>query len=155
LISAFGGGVDGRRSLTHCSLIRHYLYHCGTWKSSYRLVMGLLQEIDVEPLFDPRVLVQAPGVDATETTDEAIWDVVLVRLSALQEYGWHAGIESLMWASDTVNGSLVDFDWARLRVELAEQRQHWTQMIIDHARSHHEYFPPPTEYETDWEDHSE
>ena len=53
LISAFTGGVDGRRSLTHCSLIRHYLYQCGTWKSSYRLIMGLLQEIDLEPRFDP------------------------------------------------------------------------------------------------------
>src|SRR5208282_4055783 len=32
-----------------------------------------------------------------------LWDVIFVRMSAIQEYGWHAGLERLIWASDAVN----------------------------------------------------
>ena len=143
LISAFTGGVDGRRSLAHCSLVRHYLNQCGSWKSSYRLVMGLLREIDIEPRFDPRMLVSSSTDTESAAQEEAIWDVVFVRLSALQEFGWHAGIEALMWASDTVNGELVEFDWPGLQKELAKQRDLWIETIINFAKVHHEYFPQP------------
>ena len=107
LISAFSGGVDGRRSLTHSSLVRRYMKHCDNWTSSYRLVLGLLEEIDILPQFDHRSLVPPNGTSNGEVAEQAIWDVVLTRLSALQEYGWHAGIESLMWATDAVNGNLA------------------------------------------------
>ena len=45
-IQSFSGGLDGRRSLTHAAIIRRYMNHCNTWVSSYRLTLGLIQEVD-------------------------------------------------------------------------------------------------------------
>jgi len=143
LISAFSGGVDGRRSLTHSSLVRHYMDRCGTWKSSYRLVLGLVEEIDTQPQFDSRELITENGTAAPVAAEEALWDVVFVRLGALQEYGWHAGLESLMWASDQINGSLAEMNWPHLQSELASKRQDWIDLIITSAKSHNEFFPVP------------
>jgi hypothetical protein len=142
LISAFSGGVDGRRSLTHSSLVRHYMNRCATWKSSYRLVLGLLEEIDIEPQFDSRSLVPPEGASNGEVAAQAIWDVVFARLSALQEYGWHAGIEALMWATVSLNGSLADLNWPGLRNELAARRVSWIDQLIAGAKEHHQFFPP-------------
>ena len=143
LISAFSGGVDGRRSLAHSSLVRHYMYQCGTWKSSYRLVLGLLEEIDTQPQFDPRALVESEVGSAIEAEEEATWDVVFARLAALQEYGWHAGLEPLMWASDALDGSLAELSWPGLQAGLANHRESWIELIISSAKEHQEFFPPP------------
>jgi hypothetical protein len=143
LISAFGGGVDGRRSLAHSSLVRRFMAGCDNWTSSYRLVLGLLQEIDVQPQFDDRILVASDQESAGEAAGEALWDVVFARLSALQEYGWHAGLEPLMWASDAVNGSLAELSWSHLKQELASQKNVWAESIIHHAKDHDAFFPPP------------
>jgi hypothetical protein len=78
--------------------------------------------------------------------EEALWDVVFVRLGALQEYGWHAGLEPLMWASDRINGSLAEMDWPRLQSELASKRPYWIDLIITSAKSHNEFFPVPQAY---------
>jgi hypothetical protein len=142
LISAFSSGVDGRRSLTHSSLVRHYMDRCGTWKSSYRLVLGLLEEIDVRPGFEPRMLIQLTAGAAGEPIEEAMWDVVLARLAALQEYGWHAGLEPLIWVTDTLNGSLAELNWSGLQAELADRRASWIELIIASAKEHHVFFPP-------------
>ncbi|MCI0377737.1 MAG: hypothetical protein L0215_09035 [Gemmataceae bacterium] len=142
LISAFAGGVDGRHSLTHGSLIRHYMDRCGTWTSSYRLVLGLLKEIDVEPQFAAEALVQSQnGAPSDASLLDAVWDVVYVRLSAIQEYGWHAGLEPLMWASDTVNGGLSKMNWSRLQEEFHQHRDAWVHLVIEHAKQHDAFFP--------------
>jgi hypothetical protein len=142
LISAFLGGVDGRRALTYSSLVRHYMYRCGTWKSSYRLVLVLVDEIDVQPHFDARELVRSDG-DIAAAAEEATWDVVFARLAALQEYGWHAGLEPLMWASDALDGRLANLVWPRLQKELAAHRGSWMDLIISSAKRHNEFFPAP------------
>jgi hypothetical protein len=139
-ISAFSGGVDGRRALTHSSLVRRYIHQCEAWTSSYRLVLGLLSEIDITPRFDPRELVEETSGSEAEKADEAIWDVIFARLAALQEYGWHAGLEPLTWATDSLNGSLSKLDWSRLQPELLALRGTWIDLIISHAREHDEYF---------------
>lgn len=144
LISAFAGGVDGRRSLAHSCLVRHYMDHCGTWTSSYRLVLGIVQEIDAQPGFGRSELSHVDGANC-DLASEALWDVVFVRLSAVQEYGWHAGLETLMWASDAVDGALADLNWPRLQDELAKLRTHWVESIIEHAREHDAFFPAPEE----------
>ena len=142
LISAFGGGVDGRRSLAHSSLVRHYMDRCRTWASSYRLVLGLIQDIDVQPQFDARTLIASDPESSADAAAEALWDVVFVRLSAVQEYGWHAGLEPLIWASDTVNGSLAELNWQGLQQEFASLREQWVEMIIANAQAHDVFFPP-------------
>lgn len=143
-VQTFTGGVDGRRALTHADLVRRYMDRCGTWRSSYRIVAGFLQELDKTPCFDAGSLLK-PGLGEEEAAAEAIWDVVFVRLSAIQEYGFHAGIESLMWATDSLNGGLSELDWPRLQAEVAAIRPRWTHEIITHARSEHVFFPPAEE----------
>jgi hypothetical protein len=143
LIQVFTGGSDGRRSLAHASLVRHYMDHCGTWTSSYRLVLGLLEEIDETPHFTRNALIQSDGLTADELRFDALWDVVFVRMSALQEYGWHAGLEPLIWATDTVNGSLAELNWQHLQAQLSELREKWIASIISHAKEHQGFFPKP------------
>ncbi len=143
VIQAFTAGADGQRSLAHASLVRHYMDHCGTWTSSYRLVLGLLEEIDETPAFTRRALFVSDGSSAQETAENALWDVVFVRLSAIQEYGWHAGLETLMWVSDAVNGSLVELNWTRLQGELSSLRDKWIGEVISHAKAHDAFFPKP------------
>jgi hypothetical protein len=109
--------------------------------------MGLLREIDIEPRFDEQELIGDGQGGQSEEESQALWDVVFCRLSATQEYGWHAGIESLMWASDAVNGNLVDFDWPGLQGELSTLRDRWIEINIDHAKEHGEYFPPPDRFD--------
>jgi hypothetical protein len=142
LISGFAGGVDGRRALTHGSLVRHYMYQCDNWTSSYRLVLALLQDIDVQPQFAESELLLKDSMSKKEANDEALWEVVFVRLSALQEYGWHSGLERLMWASDDLNGNLADLNWTGLKKEFSRLREPWIEMIINHAKEHHAFFPP-------------
>jgi hypothetical protein len=114
----------------------------------------LVEEIDVQPLFDPRALIRSSQTSESEAAADAAWDVFFVRLSALQEYGWHAGLEALMWASDSLNDGISELDWPRLQNELSGQRESWIKLIIDHAKRHHEFFPAPDpplpdEYATD------
>jgi len=141
-IQAFSAGADGRRSLAHSCLVRHYMDHCDTWTSSYRLVLGLVQEIDNTPQFPARVLESVDG-GSESAREEALWDVVFARLAALQEYGWHAGLESLMWVTDAVNGSLAEPNWPLLQQELAKLRGQWLRVIIAHAKEHGSFFPDP------------
>jgi hypothetical protein len=142
-IQAFSAGADGHRSLAHASLARHYMAHCETWTSSYRLISALVEEIDDRPEFTEKSLLAANGNSLGEAADEALWDVVFSRLSAVQEYGWHAGLESLIWATDSVDGSLAELNWPGLQKELALLRQSWVDLIIRHAREHNVFFPEP------------
>lgn len=151
LIQAFTGGSDGRRSLAHASLVRHYMDHRGTWTSSCRLVLGLVEEIEETPHFTRKSLLPDNGMPPEDVEKEALWDVVFVRLSAVQEYGWHAGLKELIWASDTLNGSLGAFDWPRLQKELSALRDEWVRVIISHAKAHDGFFPKPETEEEETE----
>ncbi|MBC7821967.1 MAG: hypothetical protein IAG10_34200 [Planctomycetaceae bacterium] len=141
LIQTLSGRVDGRVSLAHSALMRRYMNQCGTWISSYRLVLALVREIDAKPRFDSADLVILEGDTAESVSDDAFWEVVFARFAAIQEYGWHAGLDELIWATDRVNGALVEFDWTSLQPELAAQRENWTALIIQHAMKEGEFFP--------------
>lgn len=148
VIQSFTGGSDGLRSLAHASLVRHYMDQCGSWTSSYRLVLGLVEEIDATPHFADRALVRSEGTSPDEAANDALWDVVLVRLGAVQEYGWHAGLEPLMWATDSLDGSLATLDWPKLQADLSRKRAEWVEWIISHAKAHDGFFPS-REFEED------
>ena len=143
LIQSFTAGTDGRRLIAHGSLIRHYLDHCGTWQSSSRLILGLLEEIDSSPRFAPRDLVGVEGESSDEVEMQALWDTIFVRLSAIQEYAYHAGLEKLMWVTDQLNGGLSELMWDKLQPELQELRTRWIDEIIIHAKDNNGFFPPP------------
>lgn len=149
LISAFAGGVDGRRFLTHSSLVRHYMDRCGTWTSTYRLALGLLQEIDVQPVFSPHELLAEGASSLEEAAAYALWEVVYVRLSALQEYGWHAGLEELRWIGKAVREGLAEMSWPHVQKVLTKKRDSWVELVIRHASEHNSFFPPPVERSED------
>jgi hypothetical protein len=139
-IQTYAGGIDGRHALVHSCLTRRYLDNCDTWKSSYRLVLALVDEMKQPPMFaqDALNISDAEGVDVVR--EDAAWEVFFSRLVGLQEYGWHAGVEELMWASDGLNGSLSALDWDGLGAELATSCPNWTDIIIKHAQENEGYF---------------
>lgn len=141
-IEALAGGVDGKRSLAHASVVRRYMANCGTWRSSYRLVLALAQEIG-EPVYFSKKELSRTDVHI----EDAIWDLFFVRISGIQEYGFHAGLEELIWATDSLNGSLSEFDWERLQVELQKISAGWIDLILLHAQKEGAFFPdtPPAE----------
>jgi hypothetical protein len=138
-IESFTGGVDGRRSMVHGCLLRRYMDNCDTWKSSYRLVLAFLQEIDEEPRFGNADLRSG----AKEEAREALWDVIFTRFSLLQEYGWHAGLDELRWVTDQVNGSLAEFNWEKLHEELGQMKSRLTERVIEHAQAEGVFFDQP------------
>jgi len=136
-LQAMSGGMDGRRALTHASLVRRYMDNCESWQSSYRFVLAMIQELPNTPVFSSSDLLDpSPAMH-----QEAVWDIFFTRLSGVQEYGFHAGLEKLMWATDQLNGSLTNLNWLDLSKELSEKSMEWTKLIIGHAVDEGAFFP--------------
>lgn len=140
-VESFTSGMDGRRAIAHSCLIRRYMDNCDTWKSSYRLVMASIYEMDDEPHFSKRDL--RTDIATWEVHSQAIWDLVFVRFSLIQEYGWHAGIEDLIWITDSASEQLINFDWDGLRERLSELKPTMIEKIIKHARDNGAFFSQP------------
>ena len=100
----------------------------------------MVQEIDIEPRFEDRDLISSSYLGVEEARSQALWDVIFARLSGLQEYGWHSGLEYLVWITDKLNGGLSEFDWGKLKSELASTKPRVTSMIIKHAQDNGEFF---------------
>jgi hypothetical protein len=139
-IEAFSSGLDGRRSLTHAALVRRYMDNCGTWVSSYRLFLAYVQDLDAEPQFSDRDLVVNGDGDVDAVRSEALWDVIFTRVAGVQEYGFHAGLDDLMWATDSLGDALADCNWPVLKSELGKRREEWTDRIISHAKQESVFF---------------
>ncbi len=139
-VQTMSGGIDGRRSLAQASVVRRYMDNCGTWQSSYRLILGIIQDLSLTPIFNEGDLNDEDGEMGEELKEDALWDVFFTRLSGIQEYGFHSGIEDLMWATDNLNGALVSLDWMKLKKELSLKTKEWTQIVIDHAAEEGEFF---------------
>jgi hypothetical protein len=149
-LQAMSGGIDGRRSLTHASLVRRYMDNCGTWRSSYRFALAMVQELPNTPQFREQDFITNPD---DNTRKDAVWDVFFARLSGLQEYGFHSGLEELMWATDRLNGALADLDWEAVAAQLDTKAAEWTDLIIKHATDEGAFFPvqPPLEEDEEFE----
>ena len=140
-LEAMSGGVDGRRMLTHASLVRRYMAVCGTWQSSYRFVLSLIQEFFNEPFFSESDLISSSDDDLDFVKNDARWDVFFVRLGCLQEYGFHSGLHELMWATDQLNGGLSSLDWGKTQRELSVIVPQWSALIIEHASREGAFLP--------------
>jgi hypothetical protein len=121
--------------------------NCGTWRSSYRFALAIIQELPNTPHFlDEDLNTDGVAINA-ETRQDAVWDVFFARLSGIQEYGFHSGIEKLMWATDQLNGSLASLDWPGLSQALHARSPEWTDLIIGHATHEGAFFPPHADWE--------
>jgi hypothetical protein len=137
-VESLAGGNDGRRALAHSCLVRRYMANCRTWRSSYRFVLALVQELPLTPQFEADDIISDADQDAPR---EALWDVFFARISGVEEYGFHSGLEELMWATDQLNGSLSNFDWEGLKAKLGVKALEWTELIIKHAQDEGAFFP--------------
>jgi len=146
-MQAMSGGSDGRRALAQASLVRRYMDNCGSWRSSYRFVLAMIQGISSKLFFEDRDLNSESTLNAGELTTEAVWDVFFTRLSGIQEYGFHAGIEELMWATDHLGESVSNLDWPTLSKSLVQQEPEWTNLVIRHATNEGAFFPDPRHFE--------
>lgn len=134
-VQSVSGGVDGRRLLAHSSLVRRYMANCGTWRSSYRFALSVIQEVSQRPNFASSDLLDESG------SEEAEWDVFFARISCVQEYGFHSGLEELMWVTDKINGYLNDFDLRAVSEELKKTSPQLVETVIKHASDHGAFFP--------------
>ena len=48
-LQAMAGGLDGPRSLADASLVRRYMDNCGSWRTSYRFALAIVQECQLPP----------------------------------------------------------------------------------------------------------
>ncbi len=134
--------VDGRWMLAHASLLRRYMAKCDKWQSTYRLVLELLDQLSSTPVL-PTASLDQPASNGTESSEfNAFWEVVYVRISTVQEYGWMAGLEGLQWVTDRLDGALTEFDWPKLRHELSRIAPVLVTELIDHAEREGVFFPP-------------
>lgn len=121
---------------------------CGSWASSYRHILGLIQDMDATPNFAPESLVvDGVGCATPDGHDDALWEVIFCRFSGIQEYGWHAGIRELLDLVQALDGTLAEFDWENLKDTLRAKKAEWTSTVIDHARQNSVFFQqvPPSE----------
>jgi len=141
-VGAFAGNPDARHALVHGSMVRRYMDHCGTWMSSYRLILALVRDL-MRPMH-----VEAEDLCVPEEGEEgARWDVFFARLGGLQEYGFHAGVGALMWASDGLGEGLTTLNWELLVEELQVVGPQWLDQVIAHARENGGFFPAGDEEE--------
>jgi hypothetical protein len=137
-VESLAGGGDGRRALAHAAVVRRYMSNCRTWKSSYRFVLSLVEELSKTPHFEEEDVNPEVKQDPLQ---EALWDVFFCRISGVEEFGFHSGLEELMWATDQLNGSLLEFSWVDLKRDLKEKSPRWTELIIRHATDEGVFFP--------------
>lgn len=137
-VQSLAGGSDGRRAVAHSSLVRRYMANCETWRSSYRFVLTLVQELPRTPKFEADDILPEAGQDGMQ---EALWDVFFTRISGVEEYGFLSGLEELMWVTDQLGDSLLDFDWERLKRILELKSSEWSNLIINHAKEEDAFFP--------------
>lgn len=142
-IDALTSGIDGRRAMAQASLTRRYMAHCDTWRSSFRLTLSVIDQVARTPTFSEDDI---NGNGCGES--EALWDVFYSRISLIQEYGWHAGIEELIWVTDILGG-LEEFDWDTLRPQLVRIKPILIQKTLNHARENDGYFATTTPTEDD------
>ncbi|MFV8751971.1 hypothetical protein ACNOYE_15605 [Nannocystaceae bacterium ST9] len=140
VIQSYAGGLDGRRLMVHGSLTRRYLNNCDDWRTSYRLVLSVVQDMQELPEFSAR---------DTDDEDEARWDLFFSQLASIQEYGWHASIEELTWASDALGDGLSDLDLGKLHTELTEVCPRWVDLIIRDAVDNDAFFTQAPAHDND------
>ena len=133
-IEALTGGIDGRRSVAQASLTRRYMDICGTWRSSFRLTIDVVCQLAQKPAFLDNDLLRHES-----SREDALWDVLFSRLTLVQEYGWHAGLEKLQWVTDYL-AEIYLFEWESLKPRLDKAVPEILEIIFSHARENGAYF---------------
>jgi hypothetical protein len=108
--------------------------HCDSWTSSYRLILEQVEEVAEQVVVTPKQLVD--GAD----NDDAMWEVLFCRLSAVQEFGWHAGLAALKHPLNGASEKVAEGDWSGAYAAMAPQVPKWRHLIINRAKAAGVYF---------------
>ena len=144
LIQTLAGSSGAVRAMMHAVMTRRYMLNCGKWTSAYRLMLALANELDLVPLVeDSSFWVKVPIERSDAIKKGATWDVMMLRVSTIQEFGNAASDEDLMWITDKLNGSLVNSEPSELADELVTAKKDIVQRIIELSKRAHVYFGGP------------
>lgn len=144
IIQAFAGSIDGRKALGFASLVRRYMNHCDSWWSSYRFILGVIAEIDYEVFFRSEDIKSEGDVSESEMREQATWEVFFARLSGIQEFGWHAAMESLKFPMRELS-AYMDGPWSSVRTVLGSLKARWEDEVITLATREGRFFPQSRE----------
>jgi len=144
VIQAFSGSIDGRKALGFASLVRRYMHHCDSWWSSYRFILGVIAEIDYEVFFRSDDIRSDNDVSEVEMRELATWEVFYARLSGIQEFGWHASMNSLKFPMRELSAH-ISSSWSSIRSVLTGIKKHWEDEVITLATQEGRFFPPSRE----------
>lgn len=123
-LATFAGAADGRKAMTHASLVRRMLTSGGLTRIWTRRVLDLLDEIDSDVLFRAIDLLEAGGAAA------ARWEVAHARLSCVQEFGWHAAREQLMYPMTELGAHVAEEDWNGFLLALGRLKERFRELVI-------------------------
>lgn len=144
IIQAFAGSIDGRKALGFASLVRRYMQHCDSWWSSYRFILGVIAEIDYEVFFRDDDIVNSSDVSELEMREQATWEVFYTRLSGIQEFGWHASLDSLKFPMRELSAYIGD-SWNGIKSVLTDLKKRWEDEVIALATQEGQFFPQARE----------
>jgi hypothetical protein len=129
------------KNIMHSSLLRRYIQHCGSESDNYRLVLSLSADLG-EPsdirMNDFRIEVSYEEFISLRESYQK--DVVLLRLYAIQEYGYLIQDESIIWISDELNGA-IESSWQEFIVSVQGIVPILQQRITSSAQSRGTFFP--------------
>ncbi len=131
LFALAAGSVDGLGSMAHACLVRRAIPPRqpmpGSW---WRWALELLEDVDRELLLGSEALLESTGGSEEEQRIAATWEVLFVRVSGLQEFGWHAAIDELKFPLRELGAYVAEQDWRGLRLALRALKSRWRELIL-------------------------
>ncbi|XXT24338.1 hypothetical protein WME94_22650 [Sorangium sp. So ce429] len=123
-LATFAGAADGRKAMTYASLVRRMFTSGGLSRIWVRRMLDLLDEIGIDVLFRAVDLLD-PG-----SATAARWEVAHARLSCVQEFGWHAGQELLMYPMMELGGYVAEEDWNGFLLALGRLKESFREHLL-------------------------
>jgi hypothetical protein len=131
LLALVAGSVDGLGSMAHACLVRRAIPPGqpmpGSW---WRWALALLEDVDRELLLGSEELLETLEGAEEEQRIAATWEVLFVRVSGLQEFGWHAALEELKFPLRDLGAHVAEQDWRGLRLALRGLKPRWRELIL-------------------------
>jgi hypothetical protein len=128
LLNLLAGSTEGRRSLAYASLVRGAIHPGPMPEQAWDWVSGLVDDVDRIVFLEPSEVLGA-GQAGDEAIEAARWEVLYTRLSGVQEVGWHASIDDLMFPMRELHTYVAEQDWNGLIGRLSELKERWMAQL--------------------------
>lgn len=146
-LQAFAASRNPIKSIIYTSLTRRYIAICGSQNDNYRLILCLATDLGEKIELQQRDFRIGITNEEFEMLKETyLKDIVLMKLYAIQEYGYIVQDENIKWVSDELNGALLS-SWREFFANI----QHLVPLIQSHiihsATSRSTFFPQSSDDE--------